>query len=425
MFINLVKQNPAGAEQPPQSKKQEKRLQQRLKAAHAAMPKLTNSYLTAKLLNHLEFTEEFEYLCMFALVLFINAGGAAVMRAMMGLFPQHALTIGATGLFYVVFLLYRVSLMVLGQGNPGTNLGAPADTPVALAVVEWAHEVIKKQDKGYMAVVAVVAVPLAYVVLTVLPGLAFDPAGAAEELTGRSQLLLQSKLKAVKEVPVLVGDPNLIAMPLGVVAGLLSLKYGRILQQLMSPPMWAKRFCDQGWGWRLVAQLGFTVQLMLIPLWVPTMADALFLPRHAVAVVRGLMLLLAAVLQGAAMPTLVQAYLYTPALSCWVIQNNPQFSDATKEDLMKRHIQITLAHTVKVALQLSVVPVLLLVSSIIYLLMAFPLPEDLHSKRVSEWDKKPSVLFECVPGFVGWWTSVAYLSWASLGVLLGRLKSSD
>jgi hypothetical protein len=47
--------------------------------------------------------------CMFALVLFMNAGAAAVMRVMMGLFPQHALTIGGTGLFYVMFLLYRVS----------------------------------------------------------------------------------------------------------------------------------------------------------------------------------------------------------------------------------------------------------------------------------------------------------------------------
>jgi hypothetical protein len=61
-FINLVKPNTSGPEQAPQSKKQEKRLQQRLKAAQAAMPKLTTSYLTAKLLNHLEFTEEFEHL---------------------------------------------------------------------------------------------------------------------------------------------------------------------------------------------------------------------------------------------------------------------------------------------------------------------------------------------------------------------------
>jgi len=92
---------------------------------------------------------------------------------------------------------------------------------------------------------------------------------------------------------------------------------------------------------------------------------------------------------------------------------------------MKRHTQITLAHTVKVAVQLSVVPALLLVCSIIYLLMAFPLPEELHSRQTSEWDKKPSVLFECMSGFVGWWVSVTYLSWGSLGVLLGRLKSSD
>jgi len=40
------------------------------------------------------------------------------------------------------------------------------------------------------------------------------------------------------------------------------------MQQLLSPPMWARRFADPGWGWKLVAQLGFLVQLMLIPLWV-------------------------------------------------------------------------------------------------------------------------------------------------------------
>jgi hypothetical protein len=73
-----------------------------------------------------------------------------------------------------------------------------------------------------MIFVGVVAVPLAYVVLTVLPGLAFDPAGAAEELSGRSQLLLKAKLKVVKDMPNLVGDPNQIAMPLSVLAGLLS-----------------------------------------------------------------------------------------------------------------------------------------------------------------------------------------------------------
>lgn len=91
-------------------------------------------------------------------------------------------------------------------------------------------------------------------------------------------------------------------------AGLLmapGIRYGRLLQSFLEPPAWAHNLKPKLTD-KLVAQAGFALQLVLIPLWVTSMVDVLRLPGAGVPVLRGVVMLLAGALQARAAPCLLQ-----------------------------------------------------------------------------------------------------------------------
>lgn len=98
------------------------------------------------------------------------------------------------------------------------------------------------------------------------------------------------------------------------IAGLLmapGVRYGRLLQAFLEPPCWALGLSPSTPD-KLVVQAGFALQLLLLPLWVPSMADVLRLPAASLPLLRGTLMLLAGLLQARAMPALLQV-----CACCW------------------------------------------------------------------------------------------------------------
>lgn len=92
------------------------------------------------------------------------------------------------------------------------------------------------------------------------------------------------------------------------IAGLLmapGVRYGRLLQAFLEPPCWAQGLSPSTPD-KLLVQAGFALQLLLLPLWVPSMADVLRLPAASLPLLRGTVMLLAGLLQAWAMPALLQ-----------------------------------------------------------------------------------------------------------------------
>jgi hypothetical protein len=93
-----------------------------------------------------------------------------------------------------------------------------------------------------------------------------------------------------------------------------------------------------------------------------------------------------------------------------------------KSGLTKRQLSGTLAELCKVALQLTFLPSLLLLCGSLHMLMAFPSPLAATHPKATQWDKEPSVLYQTVAGFLGWWATAAYVGWATIGVVLSRAQ---
>jgi hypothetical protein len=61
-------------------------------------------------------------------------------------------------------------------------------------------------------------------------------------------------------LPLLVLPAALLMAP--------GLRYGKVLQVLLKPPMWARNFAGGPSLTRLLVQAGFLVQVLMLPLWV-------------------------------------------------------------------------------------------------------------------------------------------------------------
>lgn len=153
------------------------------------------------------------------------------------------------------------------------------------------------------------------------------------------------------------------------------------------------------------------------------MTEVLLIPSHALPWVRGGVMLGAALLQGVAVPSLVQTFLHNSVLQSRLIAHTAGIADGVKAEATKRTTSVVLSQAVKVAMQMSFAPVLLLSCGVMQLLASVERPPT--SPAASSWDKQPSALFHCVAGFVGCWTCVAYAGWGSVGVLLTRLKAGS
>jgi hypothetical protein len=113
-----------------------------------------------------------------------------------------------------------------------------------------------------------------------------------------------------------------------------------------------------------------------------------------------------------------------------VVCNHPAVNDAQRVASVRKTATATLSQTIKVAVQMSVVPALLLVCSLWHLLMSLPSPlaareaqQQAPLSAVAQLDTRPSEVVLCITGFLGWWASSVYMLWACLGLALTRLAS--
>jgi hypothetical protein len=83
------------------------------------------------------------------------------------------------------------------------------------------------------------------------------------------------------------------------------MRYGRLLQDFLEPPMWASQLKPDR-KHKLLLQAGFALQLLQTALWVTPMTDVLRLPVGSLPVLRGVVMLVVALLQVAAVPSLLQ-----------------------------------------------------------------------------------------------------------------------
>lgn len=99
-----------------------------------------------------------------------------------------------------------------------------------------------------------------------------------------------------------------LCVVLCVTAGLLmapGIRYGRLLQSLLEPPVWAFNFRPRA-AVRLMAQGGFALQLLLTLLWISATTDVLRLSAGSLAWLRGVMMLCVALIQTWTVPYLLQ-----------------------------------------------------------------------------------------------------------------------
>jgi hypothetical protein len=119
-----------------------------------------------------------------------------------------------------------------------------------------------------------------------------------------------------------------------------------------------------------------------------------------------------------------QTHLHTTALHAHVESNTLGTPDAVKASKIKSTATCTLSRLMKVACEVSYVPVVLLVCGLTHLLMARPSQLALSGAvAAAAVDKAPSALMCCITGFLGWWASLVYVGWASVGLLMARLHA--
>ncbi|WIA08801.1 hypothetical protein OEZ86_011380 [Tetradesmus obliquus] len=406
VFMTLKTQ---GAPQLPaaSSKKQEKKQSKAVPSSSV----MTWSQVHPGLLDRLEMTEEFDMLLLGCVSFATIATCAVAIKWLLyPIVPTFYLSFSITGLFFVVGLMIKV---------------------------EWAHSAVVRSEKISMLLVGLAAASLSFWLLMYAPRSlhAFDAQGASVELAGRFKNLMDTRLKKLPasldlQAPELVELPAMgVALPLALAGGLLSallmapgLRYGKVLQVLLKPPLWARNFAGRPSLGRLLVQAGFLAQVALLPLWVPTLMDALRLPPGVVCYLRGGSMLLVVGLQLLALPNLAQAHLFIAAYKADIIQNMSVLDAASRTALLKRQFSRTLSELCKVALQLAFVPTLLLLCGCLHMLMAYPSPLAADHPKASIWDKQPSVLFQTLAGFLGWWACGSLVVWAVIGVVLTRAQ---
>lgn len=120
--------------------------------------------------------------------------------------------------------------------------------------------------------------------------------------------------------------------------------------------------------------------------------------------------------------------MYQTPLDARILHDNPAVSDSLKASQVKRSVQITLSQIAKVAVQLSFVPVLLLVCGLSYVLAIVPGGPQLQGLSKASADtaggiaaavKSPEYVL-CLMGFAGWWGSTVYMLWTGVGLVLSR-----
>jgi hypothetical protein len=120
----------------------------------------------------------------------------------------------------------------------------------------------------------------------------------------------------------------------------------------------------------------------------------------------------------------LQAHLFIAAYKADIIQNMTVLDATARRDLLRRQLSRTLAELCKVAMQLAFLPSLLLLCGCLHMLMAFPSPLAATDPKVSIWDKQPSVLYQTLSGFLGWWATGSFVCWAVIGVVLSRAQGA-
>ncbi|KAF6259238.1 hypothetical protein COO60DRAFT_1513919 [Scenedesmus sp. NREL 46B-D3] len=303
--------------------------------------------------------------------------------------------------------------------------------------VEWRHAAIVKSEKIYMLAVGILAASFSFWLLMYAPRSlhAFDAEAASVEMVGRLQALISSRVKAARlevDVPQAPEAPALaVALPLALCGGALSallmapgLRYGRVLQALLKPPLWARNFAGQSGLMKLLVQAGFIAQVMMLPLWVAPLMDALPIPAAVVSYLRGGLMLVVVALQLLALPQLVQAHLLIAAYKADIIHSLVDLDIHIRTNLVRRQITRTLAELCKVAIQLAFLPCLLLLCGSLYMLMAYPSPLAATYPKATQWDMQPSVLYQTLSGFLGWWACASYVGWATIGVVLTRAQGA-
>lgn len=398
---------------PPSSgnKKKTRKLQQQqqqlMGGGQAGTGLLQAGYIYPGLLALLEFTEDFDYVLRFMGIVLVNLAAALAFRWFLTpSLPHKSLSLLVTGYGYLFYTLYKV---------------------------EWAHVIIGRDEKVYMSVAAVAGAVTAFSLLVWAgpAALAVNMSAATEEFTLRVAAVVRARfpqLPADELQPVTEAGPmgTVLALVGGALAGLLmapGVRYGRLLQAFLEPPSWVQGLRPSTPD-KLVVQAGFALQLLLLPLWVPSMVDVLRLPAASLPLLRGGSMLLAGLLQARAMPALLQAFMYNTPLHAHIATRNPAASAELTAKSVKRVAQVTLSQTSKVAVQLLVVPALITSSALGYFLMSFASPLAASSPHAQAWDKQPSALAMSVAGFVGWWSCAVYMFWASVGTLLARLHSA-
>lgn len=126
------------------------------------------------------------------------------------------------------------------------------------------------------------------------------------------------------------------------------------------------------------------------------------------------------------MPPL-QTFLLTAPYQAVVIEHEPDLASdpAKRTTLLKAQCKMSLMLLCKAAMQVSFLPILLVLCSCLHILMSFTSPQAATHPRATEWDKQPSVLYQTVAGYLGWWSSLAMLAWTVLGVTMARLAGMD
>lgn len=117
----------------------------------------------------------------------------------------------------------------------------------------------------------------------------------------------------------------------------------------------------------------------------------------------------------------LQSFLFTAPYQVHILSRTPELSDDVKSKLIQKTTQLTLVQTCKAAMQLSFVPLLMMLCALLYIATAFP---SSVAERYPQWpglSDGPSVGYPCCTGFIGWWANNVYIAWASLGLLMARL----
>eukprot|EP00877_Chromochloris_zofingiensis_P015204 jgi/Chrzof1/9938/Cz04g21120.t1 len=296
------------------------------------------------------------------------------------------------------------------------------------AQVEWFHSVITRQDKAGMIMFGILGTAASYSLMMLLPPGWVDlpVAAAVKEASDRLTSLVDKRFGDVgKQSFATSSDPVLLAVPLSVIGGFISglfmapgLRYGRLIQQALFPPMWSREYVSFTPGIKALLRLGFALPLVAVPLWVTPMTEVLLIGGAWLHWVRPLLLAGLAAVGFATITPLVQSFLYTALLNWYLVRHSGgALDDAARGRIMKQHIDIALCQTCKVAVQMSLVPVLLSAVAGLYILKSFPS----GSKHADVLDQQPSVLYQVIAGFIGWWTCVTWSFYTSLAVVISRL----